>query len=170
MWYVIQTITGKEEELVRMIGKLVMKEEYKNCFVIWRECVWRIEGRYRVHLEPLFPSYVFVETSTPETFFFSLKRVPRLSKLLGSDGTFWAVQKEEEKLLRRMTGDSGGYLVKRSLVRVNMEGEIISAEGVLKEYVGSIVKKKLRKRYVVIEIPFLGEKRAIRLGIRVEGE
>lgn len=170
MWYVIQTITGKEIELVSVIDRVLAKDSYKTCFVIQRECVWRIEGRCRVHIKPLFPSYVFVETDTPEAFFFALKRVPKLTKLLGGDGTFWGVQKEEEALLRRLMGDEPGYIVRRSPVKVDSEGLIVSAEGVLKDYLDRIVKKRLRKRVVVIEIPFLGRKRLVEIGVRVAGD
>lgn len=165
MWYVIQTITGKEKELVEMIHKVIDKKGYDACFVIQHECVWRIEGKYRVHVEPLFPSYVFVETETPEELFYGLVRVPRLSKLLGIDGAFWAVQDDEEKLLRQMMGEDKAYIIRRSLVEINKEGKIISADGPLNKYIDRIVRKKLRKRNVTVEIPFLGENRRIQLGI-----
>lgn len=170
MWYVIQTITGKEQELVEVIDRVLAGCGYEKCFVIRRECVWRIEGQYRVHLEMLFPSYVFVETDMPEIFFFALKRIPKLTKLLGGDGLFWTVKREEEELLRRMVGGDETYIVRRSPVKVDEAGEIISAGGILKEYLGQIVKKRLRKRSVVIEIPFLGERKRVQVGILVEGE
>lgn len=175
MWYVIQTITGKEIELVDVIEKLLKekyrrtcKKSYEKCFVIRREYVWRLEGRFRLHIEPLFPSYVFVESSTPDAFFYDLKQIPKLSKLLSNDGIFWTVEKEEEALLRRLIGDDPEYIVRRSPIWVNGEGEIIAAGGVLKENFGRIVKKRLRKRIVVIEIPFLGEMRRIEIGVKVE--
>lgn len=182
MWYVIQTITGKEQELINMIGKITAEtggtktggaktqRSYEKCFIISRECVWRMERRYQVCIKPLFPSYVFVETDTPDQFFYDLKGIPKLTKLLGCDGTFWTVQKEEEELLRKLVGDDPEYIVRRSPVEVNKDGEIISVEGILKEYAGRIVKKRLRKRVVVIEIPFLGEMKKIELGIKVAGE
>ena len=43
---------------------------------------WRIEGQFRIHIEPLFPSYVFAETDNPDAFFIALKQVPKLAKLL----------------------------------------------------------------------------------------
>lgn len=165
MWYVIQTITGMEKELVEIIDKVLAGDGYKQCFVIQRECVWRIEGLYCVHIEPLFPSYVFVETSSPERFFFSLKRVPKLTKLLGDDGVFWEVKEEEKRLLQKLINQDDEYIIRRSYVQVDTEGNICFAEGVLKDFTENIVKKRLRKRIVVVEIPFLGEKRRIQLGI-----
>ena len=192
MWYVIQTMTGKEQELVTAVEHVLGGEgqkksdsqsdrhsdsrSYKRCFVLYRECLWRLEGQLLVHIEPLFPSYVFVETDAPERFFLGLKQVPKLSRLLGADGSFWGLAAEEEPFFFRMleaasqemrTG-TGQYLVRRSLVRIDAEGQIVEAEGVLKDYLGQVVKQRLRKRSVIIEIPFLGAKRRIQLGIRLE--
>lgn len=170
MWYVIQTITGKETETAGVIDRVLKKGSYERCFVIRRECVFRIEGRCRVYTEPLFPSYVFVETDTPEEFFFALKRVPKLTKLLGSGDMFCPVWREDVELLQKLIGDDAEYIVRRSLVKADSNGEIISAEGILKEYTSKIVRKRLRKRVVTVEIPFLGEMRRIQLGIRLEND
>lgn len=170
MLYVIQTIAGREKEFVEMIKKVLSGSGYKTCFMIQRECIWRIEGRLRMHIEPLFPSYVFVETDTPDDFFFALKQVPKLTRLLGSAGIFWTLQENEEQILRKLIGGDGSLTIRLSPVKIDDSGAIISAEGVLKEYLGMIVKKRLRKRSVIIEIPFLGEMRQIQLGLRLEAD
>lgn len=176
MWYVVQTETGRELELVDAIDRVLCGSGYKRCFVIRQECVWRIEGGYKTYIKPMFPSYVFAETDAPEAFFLSLKQVDRLSRLLGNDGVFGTVTEEEQALLCRMMGEGedGGdgkeCLVRRSPVRVSADGEITEAGGFLKDYLAQIVKKRLRKRSVTIEIPFLGEIRRLQVGIRVVGE
>ena len=180
MWYVIQTITGKEQELVDAIQQVMSYErkKYQRCFVIYQECAYRIHGAPEFHIEPLFPSYVFVETETPEEFFLELKRVPRMSKLLGAEGCFWSIHKEEEIFLCDMLEESRKkagtakkmpYLICPSLVQVDEDGHIVKAEGILGRYMRKIVKQRLRKRSVIIEIPFCGKMRRVRLGIRLEG-
>lgn len=183
MWYVIQTLTGKEEELLRMMDRVLGR----HGFLLYRECVWRIEGKLRLHVEPLFPSYVFVETADPERLFLELKRVPRLSRLLGRDGSFWPLYEEEERFLRDMirAGESMGqanagggkaagtalaYLVRRSLVETDETGTIIRAQGALEKYLDRMVMQRLRKRSVIIEVPFLGTMRRVQLGIRLAGD
>lgn len=182
MWYVIQTITGKEQELVNAIEHVLegatKEKTYKRCFVLYRECVWRIKGQLRVHIEPLFPSYVFAETEDPDEFYMALKKVPKLSKLLGSEGSFWALKIEEEQFFCSMLevveqekeNEREYYLVHRSLVKTDCEGKIIDADGVLKNYLDKIVKQRLRKRSVIIEIPFMRTKRRVQLGICLEGD
>ncbi len=54
MWYVLQTITGREEELVHYIEEIVPKELYTDCFVAYYERVWRKQQESVVHVERLF--------------------------------------------------------------------------------------------------------------------
>lgn len=149
---------------------------------MYRECVWRIEGQFRLHIEPLIPSYVFVETEAPDAFFIVLEKVSEIAVLLEDGEAFYAVGKEEKFFLSNMMETAvnfeeknrpvnkraKNYLIKCSLVCVDSEGQIVSAEGALEKYVGHILKQRLRKCSVIVEIPFLGELRKIQLGIRLE--
>lgn len=203
MWYVLQTMTGKEQEAADAIDRVLGRGCYERCFVIRRECVWRLEGRLRVHVEPLFPSYVFVEmdemgeAGTAGELFHALKRVPKLTRLLGWAGSmggaektggaacvkgasgaglvrescvFQAVERGEEQLLKELTGGDESFIIRRSPVKVNEDGDILWAGGALKHYTDRIVKKRLRKRFVTVEIPFLGSTRRVQIGIRLEGD
>ena len=83
MWYVIQTQTGREQELTECIERVLKGNGYRACFVIEQECVWRNAGELLEYQKPLFPSYVIADTDTPEEFFLALKRVPKLSNSCG---------------------------------------------------------------------------------------
>lgn len=203
MWYVLQTMTGKEQEAAYAIDRVLAGSCYERCFVIRRECVWRLEGHLRVHVEPLFPSYVFVEINEMKKeeaagdLFHALKRVPKLTRLLGgAEGmngaagaggavsvkgaarsgpvhesrVFQTVERKEEQLLKEMAQGDEGFIIRRSPVKVNEDGEILWAGGALKGYTDRIVKKRLRKRFVTVEIPFLGSTRRVQMGIRLEGD
>ncbi len=167
MWYVIQTQTGDEEKLIKLIEKIIPKKYYKECFCMNRECVRKMENEYKIFLRPLFPSYIFVVTDNPNKLFFELKRVPRLAKLLSDqENTFFSITKAEEEFLRNVENEN--HIVKRSLVEVDNEGTIIKADGAVGIYLRYIVRQRLRKRYVCVEQEFLGEKRKIYLGIKLE--
>ena len=66
MWYVLQTLTGKEEELVRMIKKIVTPDSYSDCFIAYYERIWRKQQQSIVHVERLFPGYAFIITVNPK--------------------------------------------------------------------------------------------------------
>ena len=83
MWYVLQTTTGQEEKLVQMIRELVAPELYEDCFVAYYERVWRKQQQSVVHVERLFPGYVFVVTQDPEELFLA-KKSSRYVKAGGS--------------------------------------------------------------------------------------
>lgn len=167
MWYVIQTSTGEEEELITMIERIVPKGYYEECFCIRRERFRKIGGRYEIDLYPLFPAYVFVVTENPKRMFLELKRVPKLTKLLSDQqDSFFCVDEDEEMFLKSVQDEK--HVVRRSLVEVDAEGRIIGAEGPVGVYFDRIVKQRLRKRYVWIEQEFLGRKRKVYLGIRLK--
>ena len=167
MWYVIQTRTGEEEELITMIKRIVPKGYYQECFSIRRERFRKVGGEYEIDLYPLFPAYVFVVTEDPERMFLELKRVPKLTKLLSDQqDSFFCVNEDEEKFLKNVQDKE--HVVRRSLVEVDAQGQIIRADGPVGVYFDRIVKQRLRKRYVWIEQEFLGRKREVYLGIRLK--
>ena len=65
MWYVIQTQTGREQELTECIERVLKGNGYRACFVIEQECVWRNAGELLAYQKPLFPSGV---KAGPEAF------------------------------------------------------------------------------------------------------
>lgn len=100
MWYVIQTTTGKEEELAGIVRRNVSHELYDSCFSMKRELLKRLGGGWTTVTETMFPSYVFLETEQPERLFYELKRLPEYTRLLGdNEGCFIPLEKEEENFL-----------------------------------------------------------------------
>ena len=85
VWYAIQTMTGREQELIDTVNTRTDHNTYDRCFCVRREAVWRREGRYITHIEQMFPGYVFVETNQPEAFYLQLRKIPKFSRLLGKD-------------------------------------------------------------------------------------
>lgn len=85
VWYAIQTMTGREQELIDIVNTRTDHSTYERCFCVRREAVWRREGRYITHIEAMFPGYVFVETNQPEAFYLQLRKIPKFSRLLGKD-------------------------------------------------------------------------------------
>ena len=75
MWYVIQTQTGREQELTECIERVLKGNGYQACFVIEQECVWRNAGELLEYQKPLFPSYV-IATPTRRRNFSGIKAGP----------------------------------------------------------------------------------------------
>lgn len=164
MWYVLQTMTGKEEELVNLIRKMLPGQCYTDCFVAYYERVWRKQQKSYVHIERLFPGYVFILTDTPDDVFMELKRVPAMSKLL-ADGNynFLSLKHEEEDFLEKMLGET--HIVQLSYVETNGKGKVYRVTGPLKNYLTQIVRYQFKKRYAIIRLKMLGEEKTVSLGI-----
>lgn len=230
MWYVIQTMTGREQELVDLIenrqktvdersvddkagtvngqsiadewenakgqsindkwrnakGQRIADEAHERadgrqkhgrCFVIKREVVWRRQGECIKHTETLFPGYVFVDTENPQALYQDLKKIPKFTKLLGKSELtdldeleFVSVLEEEKRFLEILLDGDPEDTVRLSPVKTVKNGEITECGGALKHYKDLIVKKRIRLRYVIVRMPFLGQKKDILLGIRLEGD
>ena len=57
------------------------------------------------------------------------------------------------------------YIVRLSPVTLDADGNIVKAEGPLAFFKDQIVRKRIRKRVVTVEVELLGEMRRIELGI-----
>lgn len=174
MWYVIQTVTGKEEELMLFIRTLLSREHFENCFMIRAEWLKRLGGEWQLQIRPLFPGYVFIETDEPERIYMELKAVPNFSRLLGnSRDEFIPVKAEEEKFLRMITGavgsgwDFGDAVVRLTSVETDDDGKVVSMNGALMYFEKEIVRMNLHKRYAVVQTQMLGEERSLVFGVRL---
>lgn len=171
MWYAIQTITGSEEKAIDEIQKVVRRSVYDRCFLLKREAVWRIQGASKIHVQPLFPGYVFVQTQKPEEFYRQLKVVPQFTKILGKEESeFYPISKEEELFLKRLLNKDKENIVRLSPVSVDEEGTIVQCGKPLQPFLDHVIKKRIRSRYVMIRIHLFGRDREILLGIRLEGD
>ena len=175
MWYVIQTVAGKEEELLLFIRTLLCREYFENCFVIRVEWLKRLSGEWQLQVRALFPGYVFIETEDPERIYLEMKAVPRFSRLLGnSRNEFIPVNEEEERFLRLLISnanqDQNLYeaVVKLTHVKTDENGKIISVIGALAYFEKEIVRVKLHKRYAIVKTRMLGEERTLIFGIWLE--
>lgn len=164
MWYVIQTLGGQEEKTADIIRKMVDTDCIEDCFIPKRERMKKFQGGWNKVEEVLFRGYAFVISERPEELYEELKRIPKLTKVLGrQDGYFLALGKQEEQLVRRL-GDQE-HKTSISSVMIGEKKQILVINGPLKGYVGNIVKVNLHKREVVIRVEFMGRELELKMGI-----
>lgn len=164
MWYVLQTVTGKEEGLVQMIKELVSPNLYTDCFVIYYERIWRKQQQSIVHVERLFPGYVFVISENPAELYQELKHVPAMSRFItGEDFEFLPIEKEEEAFFQELL--AADRIVRLSYVETNGKERVYRVAGPLKTFMSQVAKYQFKKRYALIRITLLGMEKTIALGI-----
>lgn len=166
MWYVIQTLSGKEEETANMIRKTVSSYYIEECFVPKRERLKKFHGIWHKEEEILFQGYVFTVSKRPKELYQELKYIPRLTKILGKEGQyFYSLSEKDERIVRGI----GDKMHKTSLSKIEVEeGKKIQViEGPLKDYVGDMVKVNLHKREVVVRVEFMGRTMELKMGIEM---
>ena len=164
LWYVIQTYTGREEKLIRMIRKIVPKQLYGDCFVAYHEQLRRRQQENRIHIERIFPGYIFITSEAPDELFLYLKNVPAMSKMM-SDGAFYflPLDAEEARFLSRIMDER--HIVRLSYVATDGKDHVSYVSGPLEEGLDRITRYQFRLRYALVRLALAGEEKEVRMGI-----
>ncbi len=166
MWYVIQTMTGKEADVSACINLYVDRGLFKRCFVPLYEDVWRSGGVGHISLKRMFPGYVFIETDTPVELYRALRSFPRLTIILYAAGeeekAFLSLYPEEEGFFDNVLSEG---IMRVSYVHVDNKGRLDKVIGALGSYTDHIVKVDIAHRRAMVEIPMLGEKKKVKFGL-----
>ena len=163
MWYVVQVYTGREEEIARQCRERVAKEG-EEVFIPLVERMIKTGGKMTLVKTRLFPGYVFIETDHAEDMYLRLKRVKAMTKLLKTGEEITPLYPEEEAYLKGLEDE--GHVVRYSEGYLG-GGRLIITSGALKGYEGQIKKVLRHKRLVVLEVPLLGRKVEVTLGLGV---
>lgn len=166
MWYVIQTMSGKEHEVCLWINTFVDKSLFMRCFVPLYEDVWRKEGIGHISIKRLFTGYLFIETDTPEEIYEALKDISQMTVLLSTDEktgkSFIPLHKEEEAFLDSILSDG---IMKVSYVHMSKNGKINMVIGPLQSYTDRIVRVDVPHRRAIVDIPIMGESKKLKFGL-----
>ena len=95
MWYVIQVQTGREEQIMEEARSYQVQEYFDEIFAPRYERKRKYLGEWHMESSLLFPGYLFVISAHPEELYKALKRIPQLTKLLGT-GEKWTPMSEED--------------------------------------------------------------------------
>ena len=176
MIYVLQVRSGKESEGITFMGAVVDNEYYTDAYFPTRRMQRKCRGQWTEITEKLIPGYVFVETEDPKGLYMQLKKVPRLTKLLGCDienDEIRRLTERDERWLRQMMGGRDGqYMdpklrgeVGLTLVSIDDNNVVHILEGPLQGVEGHILKYNLHKRFAAVETEFMGQSTILHMGI-----
>lgn len=173
MWYALQTVSGEEDKVVKIVKTIVPSEILKDIFYLRYENVWRKQGENNVSVELMFNGYVFVETDDIEKMYYILKKAPKLIILLSdknrdSEICFLALCKEEVEFINELIHGDEERVMRLSYVHRNEQNRIDFAEGPLEKYVDRIYSVDYRHRRVFVNIEFFGKLRSVKFGIKTD--
>lgn len=161
-WYVIHTMSGKEEVLMKYVDIFVDRSYVSECFVPKRERKKKVNQQWKVITEKIFKGYVFIVTSCSEKVFFALKNVPMLSKIL-CDGefTFIPLKDNEINFVNRIGSGRPDHTAKISTVEFGEGDDVLYMQGDVVAFEGMIKKFDKHRRRAVVETEMFGQKTEI---------
>ena len=191
MWYVIQVFTGTEEKTAESCRSLIGVQDknaedalrgtdgvlpqtdgilentdavLKKCFIPYVIRKRRYCGEWHEEKKILFPGYVFLVSDNPGELFLRLKKVPGLTKLLGTGDEVVPLSAEEEELLKRLGGED--HVVEGS-IGILEQDKIVITEGPLQGMEGYIRKIDRHKRTAWLEVELMGRKLETQVGLEI---
>ena len=174
-YYVLQVTPREEEKTETHIRKILPGELYDQCFHPTRIMRKKFHGEWTKVREKLLPGYVFVTTEDAAAFFFQLKKIPLLTRLLGRDLEYFVrlSEKEEQRLdtllgrSRKQPAKTGNNEVGLSQIDIREGNEIRIVSGPLKDMEGMVRKINLHKMIAEVEVPFMNGETVIHLGVEM---
>lgn len=151
MWYVIWTITGREEKLRQEITGRLPEQLFSKCRIPCRMESRKKDGKRIEVKKVLFPGYLFIETDDIEAVYMELRKLSCFSRLLKTGECYTPVSPDEERLIRRLTGDTEVVELSYGIMG---DSRVVIQNGPLKGMEGYIKKidRHKRKAYLQIEM------------------
>lgn len=163
-WYAIQTATGQEANTMTMCRTLVDGSLRWQIFSPEAEYMKRYHGSWHKERRLMFAGYFFVATDRIDDLYLEFKRVPKLTKLLGTDKTPVALSDDEITLLKRLMNPEGIVEVSDGI----LEGDtLVVTSGPLKGMEGQVKRINRHKRTAVVSVGMFGRIVEMTLGLEV---
>lgn len=164
MWYAIQTTTGQENQTITVCKTLIEETLLQGIFYPKTEMMKRYEGAWHKEMKPMFPGYIFAVTDQPEELYMEFLKVPKLTKLLGTDNVPVALSEAEVMLLRKVTNQE--HVAEMSVGVIEGDRLIVKA-GPLMGIEGLVKRINRHKRLAVVEVEMFGRMVEMTLGLEV---
>lgn len=164
MWYVMQVRTGREEKTVFMVEQHTAGNCKKICFLPKFERKRKYGGDWQVEQAVLFPGYVFVDTEEIEKLYLLLKKVPDLTKVLGTGELWTPVNEEDLMVLQHLLNQE--YVMEMS-EGIMVDERIVIAHGPLKGMEALIRKVDRHRRTARVEIQMFGRRQEVEVGVEI---
>ncbi len=155
-WYVIQTLTGKEDKVKQNIEntveKMHLQERICQVLVPEEETVEIKGGKRVVRVRKMFPGYVFVEMYLDDETWYAIRQAPGVARFIGSKTRPTPASDREMQRVLKQLG------VKAEKLEVNFDiGETVRViSGPFRGYTGTIKEISPAKGKLKVLISIFG--------------
>lgn len=165
-YYVIQVTSGGEYRTLQIIKEIIDNELIAGAYIPKIKKYKKYRGEWHTLEEILFPGYIFVETDNIEQLYFDLKKVPKLTKLLGIDNDVIYPLSESEVYFIKSFCDNDEHTVEISTGFI--EGDrVIITDGPLLGKEAHIRKIDRHKRIAYLDIDFFNQTVSTKVGLEI---
>lgn len=162
MWYVIQVMTGKEDDIA---GKL--KEQGIRALVPKENRLIRSGGSWSQREYILFAGYVFLNMNYNADNYYKIKGIPGVIQFLGDNRNPSRLSYLEAEWIMLLTGENN-QPIEPTVVKALGDGNYEVVKGVLEKFENRIIKYVSRSRKATFEVTICNEKKEVQLSIRLE--
>lgn len=162
--YAVQVTGGRELHAASLIERFAA-QEITRCYVPCYELMKRYSGEWRKVREILFPGYLFVTARDPKAAAAALWRTPTFARLLGNDGTFIPLSKDELSWLERLSAPQSHVVEMSEGV---IEGDsVVVTRGPLVGHEALIKKIDRHKKLAYLDMYMFGRTKTVRVGLEI---
>lgn len=168
-WYVLYTVSGKEQEARELLERSVCRDLWSCCRIPRKMKVFRSGGILHLVEDVMFPGYLFVKTGKSDVLFKELQKARKFPQFVGNmKEMIAAVEERDLHFLQDVCGENLQHVMGVTTLTLNDKNLIVRAEGVLDHYRSQIVKLNLHKRFAVVEVELFNRKQAVLFGVTLE--
>lgn len=159
-WYALFVKTGKEEDMRKYLETLLPDINMK-ILIPKRKLQERRKGKVYEVIKTLLPGYVLVKTEMDVDFYYRLKKLPGLLKILRDESEPLPIPEHEIAVILALTNQ--GDVIDFS--EIYKEGDRIKvARGPMKGLEGIIESYDHRKKRLKIRLEILGQVKKVDIG------
>ncbi len=170
MYFVINTMSKLEEEMMNRIKRSIDNDLVSDIFIVKRKRLRKKDGKWKEYEEKMFPGYIFVETEKPKKLASEIRRVDGFKRLVGmgdiTNMNYIPLSIDEENMINNLIGKEK-KTIDISKISIDEGKSVKIISGPLVGYEGKVLKYDLHKRVALVSIPFAGRVITIHLGIDV---
>lgn len=162
MWYVIQVVSGKENDLAEKL-----KEQGIGALVPKENRLIRSGGSWIRKEYILFSGYVFLNMAYNAENYYKVKNLPNVIRFLGDSRNPSRLSHLEVEWIRLLTGKDNTP-IEPTLVKIGEDGSLKVVDGVLERFENRVTKVDKRNRRATFEVTICNEKKEVQLSIELE--
>lgn len=179
-WYVLRTVSEKEQQAVGLLERAVPHELWTYCRVLRKTKVFRSGGRLYLLEELMFPGYLFIKTAYPEDLARKLETVRKFPQIAGrktgskppgkavAHTEIIPVEMPDLVFLQNICGEELQKVMGVTRISLGQNNRITRADGVLENYLDKVVKLNLRKRFAIVEVELFNRRQEVLFGLWLE--